>query len=270
MSAQIAPTARRRPLGEFPRSCTDSLPCGLHAVGLPHLEALPADSPARRQQCSDAVPDPVPKSVDGCQKACCADATCDAYQYSDTEQSCVRGTCLALIPLSGWEGETGKSGSGNDPKPPPNSGPHIGPVNESDCATLLVAACFSPLRLCCTLFLVSGRGFLTAALPCVWWATGGWSFMIFLAIVAGLYVSGGAVYNYKVTQEVSLPHRDFCTYPSTCRSIPHSWLWTSAALGHVHPFALRLMPQRSSVLRLTAVRILGAWILQGLGSVVWL
>lgn len=36
--------------------------------------------------------------------------------------------------------------------------------------------------------------------------------MVFLAAIAGLYVLGGAVYNYKVTQEVALPHREFCTY----------------------------------------------------------
>lgn len=34
--------------------------------------------------------------------------------------------------------------------------------------------------------------------------------MAFLVVVAGLYVFGGAAYNYKATQQLALPHREFC------------------------------------------------------------
>lgn len=59
--------------------------------------------------------------------------------------------------------------------------------------------------------------------------------MVLLVVVAGLYVSGGVAYNYKVTQQVAMPHRDFCAY----------------TLFRVLLIILRL------------------WLLQGLDSAVW-
>ena len=87
-----------------------------------------------RQQCSDAIPTSGLASEADCQKACCEDAQCDAYQWNSDQSSCIKGKCLALVPMTGWSGEKGKSGSGSDPKPPPGSGPSIGPIPESDCA----------------------------------------------------------------------------------------------------------------------------------------
>eukprot|EP01043_Picozoa_sp_COSAG02_P089782 COSAG02_NODE_26718_length_626_cov_1.136622_1_plen_49_part_01 len=46
----------------------------------------------------------------------------------------MRGQCAAPIPVPGWQGELGKTGSGSDPKPPPGDQPHVGPIPESDCA----------------------------------------------------------------------------------------------------------------------------------------
>lgn len=51
--------------------------------------------------------------------------------------------------------------------------------------------------------------------------------MVLLLSVAGLYVFGGAVYNYKVSQQVGLPHRDFCTYATRASYWNASFLWSS-------------------------------------------
>ena len=102
----------------------------------------------------DAVPNPTGVDVDSCQKACCDDPACDAYQWTDSDPitfapSCLTGTCNTPqdcganpIPCQ-WTGEQGKTGGGAPAKPPPGQpggdakkGEGAPPLPPADCLRL--------------------------------------------------------------------------------------------------------------------------------------
>ena len=102
----------------------------------------------------DAVPNPTGTDVDSCQKACCDDPACDAYQWTDSDPitfapSCLTGTCNTPqdcganpIPCQ-WTGEQGKTGGGAPAKPPPGQpggdakkGEGTPPLPPADCLRL--------------------------------------------------------------------------------------------------------------------------------------
>lgn len=124
---------------------------------------------------SDAVGNPGPQSSDDCKAACCSDATCQCYQWSDdpgvVPPACRTGTCLNGQDSAGiiFQGESGKSGSGT----PAAGGPTGGDADGGS-------------------------------------SSWGFPFLLTSFLVAVAYLGGMTVFNVKVKEQpIGLPNPEF-------------------------------------------------------------
>ena len=124
---------------------------------------------------SDAVGNPGPQSSDDCKAACCSDATCQCYQWSDdpgvVPPACRTGTCLNGQDSAGiiFQGESGKSGSGK----PAAGGPTGGGAGGGS-------------------------------------SNWGFHFLLFSFLVAAVYLVVMGAYNVKVKEQpIGLPNPEF-------------------------------------------------------------